>query len=35
MQSLLTIDDNLESSYAAPKKDENGKFPFWLNYFKV
>ena len=26
MESLLTIADNLESSYAAPKKDENGKF---------
>ena len=34
MESLLTIADNLESLYAAPKKDENVKFPFWSNYFK-
>ena len=35
MESLLSIADNLESLYETPKKDENAKFPFWSNYFKV
>ena len=34
MESLLTIADNLELLYAAPRKDENANL-FWSNYFKV